>query len=39
MCVCLKRSRIVYKYDLSLPIAKFYDLVEVMRERFAQKYP
>ena len=25
----------VYKYDISLPIAKMYEIVEVMRERLA----
>lgn len=29
----LTKSGAVYKYDLSIPVPKFYEIVEVMRER------
>lgn len=28
----------VYKYDLSLPVEKMYDLVEEMRTRLGKRY-
>ena len=34
---CLGHWGGVYKYDLSLPIAQMYELVEVIRERMAEK--
>lgn len=33
----LQRNGFVYKYDVSLPINRFYELVEVMRERLGSR--
>ena len=35
--VALKYAGAVYKYDVSLPTTKMYELVERMRERFAER--
>ena len=35
---CL-RAGVVFKYDLSLPVAKFYDPTTVMRERLKAAFP
>lgn len=33
----LQKAGAVYKYDLSLPVEKIYDLVEDMRERLGKQ--
>ena len=35
--VALQKKGFVYKYDLSIPLFKFYELVEVMRDRIKEK--